>query len=145
LNQAVINIKINMINKLTHRLLTLALIFATTFFSWQVPVAWANHFFGNSGEISDNIKLSEFDFTPQENQALQAIRQRRNKEIAAILDVSQRNLLAYELHDGNNIDQALEAINLSSEQRELVNSINVFTNLKLKGIFSRHDLLDSHR
>jgi DNA-binding CsgD family transcriptional regulator len=108
-------------------------------------LACASHFFTNSGEINDNIKLSEYDFTPQENQALQAIRQRRNKEIAAILDLSQRDLLAHELHNGNNIDQALEALNLSSEQRELVNSINVFTNLKLKGIFSRHGLLDSHR
>ena len=134
-----------MINKLTQRLLTLALIFAITFFSWEVPCAWAHHFFTNSGEISDNIKLSEYDFTPQENQALQGIRQRRNKEIAAILDLSQRDLLAHKLHNGDNIDQALEALDLSSEQRELVNSINVFTNLKLKGIFSRHGLLDSHR
>ena len=108
-------------------------------------MARASHLFTNSGEISDNIKLSEYDFTPQENQALQAVRQRRNKEIAAILDLSQRDLLAHKLHNGNNIDQALEALNLSSEQRELVNSINVFTNLKLKGIFSRHSLLDSRR
>ena len=128
-----------MINKLTQRFLTLALIFAVAFFSWKVPFASANHFFSNSGEISDNIKLSEYDFTPQENQALQAVRQRRNKEIAAILDLSQRNLLAHKLHNG------LEALNLRSEQRELVNSINVFTNLKLKGIFSRHSLLDSRR
>ncbi|MTJ49777.1 hypothetical protein [Dolichospermum sp. UHCC 0259] len=134
-----------MINKLTQRLLTLALIFAITFFSWEVPFAYASHFFTNSGEISDNIKLSEYDFTPQENQALQAIRQRRNKEIAAILDLSQRDLLAHKLHNGNDIDQALAALNLSSEQRELVSSINVFTNLKLKGIFSRHSLLDSRR
>jgi DNA-binding CsgD family transcriptional regulator len=134
-----------MINKLTQRLLTLALIFGTTFFCWEVPFASAHHFFTNSGEVSDNIKLSEYDFTPQENQALQAIRQRRNKEIAAILDLSQRDLLAHKLHNGNNIDQALAALNLSSEQRELVNSINVFTNLKLKGIFSRHGLLDSRR
>ena len=134
-----------MINKLIQRLLTLALIFAVVFFSWEVPFAFADHFFTNSGEIRDNIKLSEYDFTPQENQELLVIRQRRNKEIAAILDLSQRNLLAHKLHNGNNIDQALEAINLSSQQRELVNSINVFTNLKLKGIFSHHDLLDSHK
>ncbi len=134
-----------MIHKLTQRLLTLALIFAVVFFSWEVPFAFADHFFTTSGEVSDNIKLSEYDFTPQENQALQAIRQRRNKEIAAILDLSQRELLAHQLHNGDDIDQALKALNLSSEQRELVDSINVFTNLKLKGIFSRHGLLDSHR
>jgi len=134
-----------MINKLTQQLLTLGLICAIAFFSWEVPFVYASHLFTNSGEIGDNIKLSEYDFTPQENQALQAIRQRRNKEVAAILDSSQRELLAHKLHKGNNLDQALETINLSSEQRELINSINVFTNLKLKRIFSRHVLLDSHK
>jgi DNA-binding CsgD family transcriptional regulator len=131
-----------MTSKLIQRLLTFALIFTLAFCSWEVPFAYANHYFSNS---QDNIKFPEGDFTPQENQALQAIRQRRNKEIAAILDLSQRNLLAHKLHNGNNIDQALEALNLSSEQRELVDSINAFTNLKLKGIVSRHSLLDSQR
>jgi DNA-binding CsgD family transcriptional regulator len=134
-----------MISKLIQRLLTLALVFTMTFFSWEVPSAYANHYFTNSGEISDNIQFPDGDFTPQERQALQAMRQRRNKEIAAILDLSQRDLLAHKLHNGNNIDQALEALNLSYEQRELVNSINAFTNLKLKGIFSHHSLLDSHK
>jgi len=134
-----------MISKLTQRLLTLVLVFVFTFCLWEIPFASANHYFTNSDEIRDNIELSENDFTPQENQELQGIRQRRNKEIAAILDLSQRNLLAHKLHNGNNIDQALEALNLSSQQRELVNSINVLTNLKLKGIFSHHDLLDSHK
>ncbi len=134
-----------MISKLTQRLLTLALVFVFAFFLWEIPWACANHYFTNSGEIRDSIELSENDFTPQENQALQAIRQRRNKEIAGILNLSQRQLLVNKLHNGNNIDQALDSLNLSSEQQELVNSINVFTNLKLKGIFSRHALLDSHK
>jgi ABC-type multidrug transport system fused ATPase/permease subunit len=134
-----------MISKLTQRLLTLALVFVFTFCLWEIPFASANHYFTNSDEIRDNIELSKNDFTPQENQALQAIRQRRNKEIARILNSSQRQLLVHKLHNGNNIDRALDSLNLSSEQRELVNSINVFTNLKLKGIFSRHALLDSHK
>ena len=134
-----------MISKLTQRLLTLVLVFVSAFFLCEIPLASANHYFTNSGEIRDTIELSENDFTPQENQALQAIRQRRNKEIARILNSSQRQLLVHKLHNGNNIDQALDSLNLSSEQRELVNSINVFTNLKLKGIFSRHALLDSHK
>ncbi|MFN9405441.1 MAG: hypothetical protein ACK579_11025 [Dolichospermum sp.] len=134
-----------MISKLTQRLLALVLVFVSAFFLWEIPLASANHYFTNSGEIRDNIELSKNDFTPQENQALQAIRQRRNKEIARILNLSQRQLLVNKLHNGNNIDQALDSLNLSSEQRELVNSINVFTNLKLKGIFSRHALLDSDK
>lgn len=139
------NIKINMINKLTQRLLTLALIFAITFLSWEVPVASANHVFNNSSDIEDSISLSENDLTPQEHQALQGIRQRRNREIAAILDLSQRNQLIHKLHNGNNLDQSLETLNLTSQQRELINSITTLTNLKLKGIFSRHSLMDQHK
>ncbi len=139
------NIKINMINKLTQRLLTLALIFAVTFLSWEVPVASANHVFNNSSDIEDSISLSENDLTPQEHQALQGIRQRRNREIAAILDLSQRNQLINELHNGNNLDRSLETLNLTSQQRELINSITALTNLKLKGIFSRHSLMDQHK
>ena len=139
------NIKINMINKLTQRLLTLALIFAVTFLSWEVPVASANHVFNNSSDIEDSISLSENDLTPQEHQALQGIRQRRNREIAAILDLSQRNQLINKLHNGNNLDQSLETLNLTSQQRELINSITTLTNLKLKGIFSRHSLMDQHK
>jgi hypothetical protein len=139
------NIKINMINKLTQRLLTLALIFAVTFLSWEVPVASANHVFNNSSDIEDSISLSENDLTPQEHQALQGIRQRRNREIAAILDLSQRNQLINKLHNGNNLDQSLETLDLTSQQRELINSITTLTNLKLKGIFSRHSLMDQHK
>lgn len=139
------NIKINMINKLIQRLLTLALIFAVTFLSWEVPVASANHVFNNSSDIEDSISLSENDLTPQEHQALQGIRQRRNREIAAILDLSQRNQLINKLHNGNNLDQSLETLNLTSQQRELINSITTLTNLKLKGIFSRHSLMDQHK
>jgi hypothetical protein len=134
-----------MINKLTQRLLTLALIFAVTFLSWEVPVASANHVFNNSSDIEDSISLSENDLTPQEHQALQGIRQRRNREIAAILDLSQRNQLINKLHNGNNLDQSLESLDLTSQQRELINSITALTNLKLKGIFSRHSLMDQHK
>ncbi|MBE9233980.1 hypothetical protein IQ231_20505 [Cuspidothrix issatschenkoi LEGE 03284] len=134
-----------MINKLTQRLLTLALIFAITFLSWEVPVASANHVFNKSSDIEDSISLSENDLTPQEHQALQGIRQRRNREIAAILDLSQRNQLINKLHNGNNLDQSLETLNLTSQQRELINSITTLTNLKLKGIFSRHSLMDQHK
>jgi hypothetical protein len=134
-----------MINKLTQRLLTLALIFAITFLSWEVPVASANHVFNNSSDIEDSISLSENDLTPQEHQALQGIRQRRNREITAILDLSQRNQLINKLHNGNNLDQSLETLDLTSQQRELINSITTLTNLKLKGIFSRHSLMDQHK
>jgi hypothetical protein len=134
-----------MIHKFTLKLLTLALftvLFCLTTVnnaythSWVIPI---------NLEISNTLAFSEDDFTPQEKQKIQALLQRRNQEISKILDSSQQKQLAHELHKGSNLKQALDALNLPTEQRDLVNSINVFTNLKLKGVTSRHQLLDSHK
>ncbi|MBD2567745.1 hypothetical protein [Anabaena lutea] len=142
-----------MMIKLTKRLLVLLLVVACNFLFPGITVASANNFFTSpqviftsfSEDTSDIIVFSVDDLTPQERQKLQAVRQRRNKEILAVLDSSQRTQLAHELHIGSNLNQALEALNLNSEQQELINSVIEFTNLKLKGIFSRHALLDSHK
>lgn len=135
----------NMICKLKFQLLTLALISVvsclTTF----------DHAYAHSFVIAANTQLVstfrpvEDDFTPQEKQKIQGLIQRRNQEISKILDSSQQQKLAHELHKGISLEQGLDALNLPTEQKELVNSINVFTNLKLKGIISRHQLLDSHK
>jgi hypothetical protein len=139
------NIKIKMINRLTQRLWTFTLIFAITLFAGEIPIASANHLFSQSDNLKNAITLTENDLTPQEHQALQGIRQRRNREIAATLDLSQRNQLSRKLHNGNNLEQALETLNLTSQQRELINSITALTNLKIKGIFSQHGLIIWHK
>ncbi|MBW4560254.1 MAG: hypothetical protein KME32_03695 [Mojavia pulchra JT2-VF2] len=81
--------------------------------------------------------FSEIDLTPLQRQKLQAVRQRRNKEIQAVLDSSQRAKLAQNLHIGNNLNQALEKLDLQPEQQELVKAILQFTNLKMKAIYSQ--------
>ncbi|MBN3924943.1 hypothetical protein [Nostoc sp. NMS4] len=81
---------------------------------------------------------SEINLTPLQRQELQAVRQRRNREIAAVLNSSQRDQLNHNLRAGNNIKQALEKLNLQPEQQDLVKAIVQFTNLKLKAISSRH-------
>lgn len=142
-----------MMIKLTKRLFVLLLVVACTFLFPEITVASTNNFFTSPQVIfssfgedtSDIIAFSVDDLTPQERQKLQAVRQRRNKEILAVLDSSQRTQLAHELHIGSNLNQALEALDLNSEQQELINSVIEFTNLKLKGIFSRHALLDGHK
>ncbi|MEH2314436.1 MAG: hypothetical protein V7K35_24250 [Nostoc sp.] len=83
---------------------------------------------------------SEINLTPLQNQQLQAVRQRRNREIEAVLNTSQRAQLTHNLRAGNNINKALEKLHLQPEQQELVKAIVQFTNLKMKAISSRHSL-----
>ncbi|MHC5860180.1 hypothetical protein [Nostoc sp.] len=83
---------------------------------------------------------SEINLTPLQRQELQAVRQRRNREIEAVLTSSQRAQLTHNLRAGNNIKQALEKINLQPEQQDLVKAVVQFTNLKMKAISSRHSL-----
>ncbi|MBD2293816.1 hypothetical protein H6G06_09995 [Anabaena sphaerica FACHB-251] len=142
-----------MMIQLTKRLLALVLVVTCTLLFPEITVASANNFFSSPQVIftspgedtQDTITFSEDDLTPQERQKLQAVRQRRNKEILAALDSSQRQQLAHNLHTGSDFNQALEALNLSSEQQDLINAAIDFTNLKLKGIFSHHALIDSHK
>ncbi|WP_138499416.1 hypothetical protein [Nostoc sp. PA-18-2419] len=89
---------------------------------------------------SDSTSFSDINLTPQQSQQLQAVRHRRNKEIQAVLNSSQRVQLAHNLHAGNNINQALKTLNLQPEQQELVEAILKFTNLKMKAILSRYSL-----
>ena len=83
---------------------------------------------------------SEINLTPLQRQELQAVRQRRNREIEAILNTSQRTQLNHHLRAGNNINQALEKLHLQPEQQDFVKAIVQFTNLKMKAISSRHSL-----
>ncbi|MEH2391480.1 MAG: hypothetical protein V7K21_07290 [Nostoc sp.] len=81
---------------------------------------------------------SEINLTPLQSQQLQAVRQRRNREIEAVLNTSQRAQLTHNLRNGNNIKKALEKLNLQPEQQDLVKAIVQFTNLKMKAVSSRH-------
>ncbi|MHC5833130.1 MAG: hypothetical protein ACYT04_98380, partial [Nostoc sp.] len=77
---------------------------------------------------------SVINLTPQQSQQLQAVRQRRNREIEAVLNTSQRVQLAHNLRAGKNMNQALETLNLQPDQQELVKAIGQFTNLKMKAV-----------
>ncbi|MBH8566065.1 hypothetical protein I8748_28545 [Nostoc sp. CENA67] len=89
---------------------------------------------------SESTPFSEINLTPQQLQQLQAVRQRRNKEIKAVLNSSQLAKLAHNLHSGQDINQALKTLNLQPEQQELVEAILKFANLKMKAIISRNSL-----
>jgi len=85
--------------------------------------------FSNSANIYQEINL-----TPQQRQQLQAVRQRKNRDIQAILDSSQRVKLAKTLHAGNSLDQALESLDLQPDQQEMLKAIVQISNLKIKAV-----------
>ncbi|MBE9105282.1 hypothetical protein IQ229_10115 [Nostoc cf. edaphicum LEGE 07299] len=94
--------------------------------------------FAQTTKTASYSTSSEINLTPLQRQELQAVRQRRNREIAAVLNSSQRDQLNHNLRAGNNINQALEKLNLQPEQQDLVKAIVQFTNLKMKAVSSRH-------
>lgn len=131
----------------------LFLVTCLVFLSPVIKVVSANNEFNSPQVIftssrentTDTINISVVDLTPQERQKMQAIRQSRNKEIIAVLDDSQLQNFGHYLHTGQDLNQALEELELSSEQRNLINAIIGFTNLKLEGIFDDHALLDGQK
>jgi len=82
--------------------------------------------------------FSDTNLTPQQQQQVQAVHQRRNREIGAVLNSSQRTKLSQNMRSGDDINQGLEKLNLPREQKELVNAIMEFTNLKIQALSSRY-------
>ncbi|MFN6470593.1 MAG: hypothetical protein RMY36_013095 [Nostoc sp. SerVER01] len=137
---------------LTKRLFVLINIFAFIIFMPGIALAAPVQLNTSSSIIVAHIKaasgstlFSDTNLTPQQSQQLQAVRQRRNKEIQAVLNSSQRAQLAHNLRAGNKINEALKTLNLQPEQQELVEAILKFTNLKMKAVLSRHSLPVGHK
>jgi predicted flavoprotein YhiN len=131
-----------MINKFTKRLLVLVTIITLVLFIPAIALATPTQIEDSYTIILAQATTSslELNLTPQVRQQLQAVRQRRNKEIKAVLNSSQRAQLARQLRHGNNLNQALEKLNLRPEQESFVKAITQLTNLKIKAILSRHSL-----
>ncbi|NEU79008.1 hypothetical protein [Nostoc sp. UIC 10630] len=132
---------------LTKRLSVFAIILALVLSMPGIALATPVQLHTTSGVIFAQITktasystLSDINLTPLQSQELQAVRQRRNREIEAVLNTSQRAQLNRNLRAGNNMNQALVKLNLQPEQQDLVKAIVQFTNLKMKAILSRHSL-----
>ncbi|MCF4970251.1 hypothetical protein [Nostoc sp. CMAA1605] len=94
-----------------------------------------------SNVITDYPNWSGLDLTPMERQQLQGMMQRRNQDIAAILNLFQRQELQHQLHSGHNFHQALQALNLQPEQENLIKAIEQLTSLKIKAALARYALI----
>lgn len=88
---------------------------------------------------------SEIIHTPQMRQRLQAIRQRRNRDIEKVLDSSQIAQLHHNLRSGDSFAQALEKLKLEGDQKELVEAIAKINDLKIKATLSRYSLQAAHK
>jgi hypothetical protein len=137
---------------LTKRLSVFAAILALVLSMPGIALAVPVQFHTNSGVISAQTTKtasystsSEINLTPLQRQELQAVRQRRNREIEAVLNTSQRAQLNRNLRAGNNMNQALEKLHLQPEQQDFVKATVQFTNLKMKAISSRHSLTIDHK
>ncbi|MEH2350744.1 MAG: hypothetical protein V7K55_22635 [Nostoc sp.] len=132
---------------LTKRLSVFAAILSIVLSMPGIALAVPVQLHTNSGVIFAQIPKtasystsSEINLTPLQRQELQAVRQRRNREIEAVLNTSQRIQLNHNLRAGNNMNQALQNLNLQPEQQDLVKAIVQFTNLKMKAVSSKHSL-----
>lgn len=96
----------------------------------------------NLAQVTQSITVvssfADTNLTPQQQQQLQAVRQRRNREITAVLNTSQRDQLVQSLRAGNDIHQALKNLDLQPEQQDFIQAILKITNLKMQAIASRY-------
>jgi hypothetical protein len=84
--------------------------------------------------------FTEEKLTPQERQELQAVRQRRNRELIQILNKSQRRQLKHFLRSGHSLENSIEALDLERQQWDTIQAVLELSELKIKGILYRHSL-----
>jgi hypothetical protein len=72
--------------------------------------------------------------TPQQLQQQQAMRQRRNLEIQKVLNPHQQSDLKKLIHNGSSFNQAIAKLEISSQQREILRTIEQLYSLKLEAL-----------
>ena len=83
---------------------------------------------------------SEMSLTPMLRQQLQGIRQRRNRDIQAVLNPSQLQQLKHNLRSGDYLDMAIKKLNLTPDQQDMIESMMRIADLKIKALLSKHSL-----
>jgi hypothetical protein len=84
-------------------------------------------------DINNQVIAAEVrELTPQKRQQLQAIRQRRNREINALLNSEQKQSLSRNIRRGDNLNQALDKLKLEPQQQEMVQAIRQLSDLKMQ-------------
>ncbi|MDJ0735905.1 MAG: hypothetical protein QNJ47_17880 [Nostocaceae cyanobacterium] len=81
---------------------------------------------------------SAINLTPRVRQQLQGVRQRRNRDIQAVLDPSEIAELRRYIRSGDNLHQAIEKLTLQPDRREMIQAIVKISDLKMKAILSQY-------
>jgi ribonuclease HII len=114
-----------MVTKLTKGLILL--LYIITIYLSSNSVAWADDVVGtNSKSVVTEVR----ELTPQKRQQLQAIRQKRNREIKAVLNPEQIESLSRNIRRGDNLNQALRKLKLEPQQQKLIDTIVQLSDLK---------------
>ncbi|WP_157780652.1 hypothetical protein [Calothrix sp. NIES-3974] len=125
---------------LQNMLMVVFFVFAIAFFSpiIEFPSAKAIAF----TQPIDNLVHSNQDrLTPLAHQEIQAVRQRRNRDIIEVLDQSQRAELDYYVRSGEKIESAVTKLSLDRDQWDTIQAIVELSRLKTKAILARHGML----
>lgn len=125
-------------------LVVLATVIAVLFIAPRIPVAFGTSLSANPTAVIAtsyfNHALLPDKLTPQERQELQAVHQRRNREIIQVLNQSQRQQLEHYLRSGHSLEYSIEALDLERDQWDTIQAVLELSELKIKGILYRHSL-----
>ncbi|MBF2063985.1 MAG: hypothetical protein IGS39_06100 [Calothrix sp. C42_A2020_038] len=94
--------------------------------------------------VNSNQVWEYSQMTPQEHQELQAIRQRRNREIAEVLNKSQLQQLEHYLRTGHDLEYAINTLDIDRDQWDTIQAIMELSALKTKSILHRHSLTSAN-
>ena len=78
--------------------------------------------------------------TPMLRQQIQGIRQRRNRDIQAILKPSQIQELKHNLRSGDRLDIAIKKLNITPDQQYMIESTVRIADIKIRALLSKYSL-----
>jgi FKBP-type peptidyl-prolyl cis-trans isomerase 2 len=117
----------------------LALIIIFVLMAPDIALGWTSQL-DNATTVHSHQLWDQDNLTPQEHQELQAVRQRRNREITQVLNQSQRRQLEHFLRSGHDLEYAINTLDIDHDQWDTIQAIMELSTLKTKAILHRHSL-----
>lgn len=125
-------------------ILAIFLLFLPGEIAWAVPTKTSSTNATFLTQPSKSVNYSNFhsemSLTPMLRQQIQGIRQRRNRDIQAVLNPSQIKQLKHNLRSGDRLDLAIKKLNITPDQQYMIESMMRIAELKVKKLLSKHSL-----
>ena len=90
--------------------------------------------------VNQSDSHSRMSLTPMLRQQIQGIRQRRNRDIQAILEPSQIQELKHNLRSGDRLDIAIRKLNITPDQQYMIESTMRIADIKIRALLSKYSL-----